>query len=143
MHKSKAARQAVAGAMALSGVGALALLPGAANAAEAGYAEAISCAAVTSVVAGILEAGEPSADDKARAADYEKMAEYWLTSAVGINPGGQEPAFADFDKASRELTDKIAAAKTGEAVSGVLTGPLQVCATFDNPVRKADPVKAG
>lgn len=138
MFRIRASKRTVIAVMA----GAAVLLPVTASAAEAGYADAIRCAVVTSIVAGILEAGEPSPDDKIRAADFEKMAEYWLTSAVGTNPGGQEAAFADFDKASKELTDKIVTAKTGEAMSGVLTGPLQVCATFDNPARKADAVKA-
>lgn len=133
------ARRGLAGGLAVM----LASMPVAAGAAEAGYADAIRCAAVTSVVAGILEAGEADAEDKTRAADFEKMAEYWLTSAVGANPGGQEAAFADFDKASKELTDKIVTAKTGEAVSEVLTGPMRACAAFDNPVRKADPAKVG
>lgn len=138
MKTTKAARMAMSGVIAVG----LALSPGTAGAADASYAEAIRCAAVTSVVAGILEAGEPSPDDKQSSADFQKMAEYWLTSAVGANPKGQDAAFADFDKASTELTDQIVRARTADEVSAVLTHPLQVCATFDNPMRKSDPVKA-
>lgn len=101
--------------------------PGAALAQPARYDEAIGCAAANAVAAGILQSGSPTEEEQAQADDFQQIAEAWLGQAVSLSATGEDGAFADFNRASRDISDRIAAARADDALEGILGGPLEAC----------------
>jgi hypothetical protein len=107
--------------------------PGAALAQPARYDEAIGCAAANAVAAGILQSGSPTEEEQAQADDFQQIAEAWLGQAVSLSATGEDGAFADFNRASRDISDRIAASRADDALEGILGRPLEACNRLDSP----------
>lgn len=113
--------------------------PGAALAQPARYDEAIGCAAANAVAAGILQSGSPTEEDQAQADDFQQIAEAWLGQAVSLSATGEDGAFADFNRVSRDISDRIAAARGDDALEDILGGPLETCNRLDSPFGDGPP----
>jgi uncharacterized membrane protein YccC len=111
----------------------VAMGPGAALAQPARYDEAIGCAAANAVAAGILQSGSPTEEEQAQADDFQQIAEAWLGQAVSLSATGEDGAFADFNRASRDISDRIAASRADDALEGILGRPLEACNRLDSP----------
>jgi len=118
----------------------VAMGPGAALAQPARYNEAIGCAAANAVAAGILQSGSPTEEEQAQADDFQQIAEAWLGQAVSLSATGEDGAFADFNRASRDLSDRIAASRADDALEGILGGPLEACNRLDSPFDDGPPL---
>ena len=113
--------------------------PGAALAQPARYDEAIGCAAANAVAAGILQSGSPTEEEQAQADDFQQIAEAWLGQAVSLSATGEDGAFADFNRASRDISDRIAASRADDALEDILGGPLEACNRLDSPFDDSPP----
>ena len=118
----------------------VAMGPGAALEQPARYNEAIGCAAANAVAAGILQSGSPTEEEQAQADDFQQIAEAWLGQAVSLSATGEDGAFADFNRASRDLSDRIAASRADDALEGILGGPLEACNRLDSPFDDGPPL---
>lgn len=104
----------------------------AADPVEVTYDDAIECASLDTVLAGVLGAEKDQSDeDKAQAKYYTDMAEKWLSQAVDAHPGGQDAAFADFDKAVEALSDRMVAAKSEDEVSAIIRPSIEKCSRLE------------
>lgn len=117
----------------------VAMGPGAALAQPARYDEAIGCAAANAVAAGILQSGSPTEQEQAQADDFQQIAEAWLGQAVSLSATGEDGAFADFNRASRDISDRIAASRADDALENILGGPLEACNRLDSPFDDGPP----
>jgi hypothetical protein len=59
---------------------------------------------------------------------------------VSLSATGEDGAFADFNRASRDISDRIAASRADDALEGILGRPLEACNRLDSPFDDGPPL---
>lgn len=100
----------------------------AADPAPVTYDDAMECASLDTVLAGVLGGDDAKSDaDRKQAKHYSTMAEAWLQQASTMHPHGQDAAFADYDKAVEALSTRMLAATSTAEVESIIRPGVEKC----------------
>ena len=96
------------------------------------YQQSVQCAALDTVIAGVLKSGNPpSEQDKQKGEEFSEMARRWLHLATTLNPKGDDATFADYGSAVNALANKLTATRTVDEVNALLLPSLARCHELD------------
>jgi len=96
------------------------------------YDDAVTCAALDTVLAmAFLGDDKASADDKETGTYLATMADKWTTQAGAAHPQGQEAASDEIASKGADLLIKLGDTKTDEALAKQISDNMQMCGTLE------------
>lgn len=99
---------------------------------QAGYDQAIRCAAVDTVIASVHSMKEASSEEKTLSLRFDKLIEHWIKYAIALK--GKDITLNDYGNASDKLAEQVKQAQTDAEIERLIFADMAKCAELEKSV---------
>ncbi len=99
---------------------------------QAGYEQAIRCAAVDTVIASVYSMKEASSEEKTLSLRFDKLIEHWIKYTIALK--GKDIALKDYGDASDKLAEQVKQAQTDAEIERLIFADMAKCAELEKSV---------